>query len=123
MFEDNVSAKEKNQKIIIKKQIVTRTEKIEVFTIEIPEKQITRSLRYYHAPLNFSPSVHDESFDALLIDDSECRKELATLLNLPAIPEKSKSAFDELDGLFDDLVESGEEVDVVKWVKDLRRRN
>jgi hypothetical protein len=120
MFERELAEKTKTKKITIKKEIVTKTETI---TMEIPEQSITRSFSFKPIITKATPFVFDQALNATLIDDSECRVELVKLLNLPAIPETSENAFDELDGLFDDLVESGEEVDVVKWVKDLRRRH
>lgn len=62
-----------------------------------------------------------ESREALTIDDLEERKELAKILNIPEVPRLDDLAFDEILGIFDDLMKE-EKVDAVEWVKSLRRR-
>jgi hypothetical protein len=110
MFEREYPVESKTKKITLKKEIVTKTETI---TIEIPFEPLDNK--------RIPPVVFNEILEPSLMDDSESRVELAKILSLPNLPEKSDYAFDALNGLFDDLVGPNEEVDVVKWVKDLRR--
>jgi len=111
------------RKVIIKREIVTKTETV-IQEFEYPKEQgpIIKSLEFEPVTHVTRRTPSEESYEAISIDDSECRKELVQLLDLPTVPEKRVEAFDELYGMFDDIVESGEEVNVIKWVKSLRRR-
>jgi len=56
-----------------------------------------------------------------LIDDSEERKELAKIVGLMSVPEKTINAFEKIIGLFDDFV-ARKKIDTVNMVKALRKR-
>jgi len=110
-----------SKKRILRREIIRETVTIE--EIEIPE---TKSIidRIVFEPLSATRSAVSlcESVESASIDDSECRKELAKLLDIQELPTKNPDAYAEIDGLFDDVIQSGEKVDVTKWVKSLRRR-
>lgn len=114
--------KTKIRKVILKREVVTKTEKItQEFELGETEAPIRRSVEV--APLvlagRFRPR---ETVESMSLDDLECRKELKKLLGLQSLPERIEESFDNLYGLFDDLLEPDEEVDTTKWVKSLRRR-
>lgn len=62
-----------------------------------------------------------ESSEALTIDDLADREEFAKIVGVELPDGKSADALDELEGLFDDTVTSGQEIDVVSWVKSIRK--
>ena len=57
------------------------------------------------------------------LPDYKERKRLAKLIGLDDVPELDSSAFDELEGLWDDLFSEGEEIDSVELVKQIRYRD
>lgn len=133
MSEEKVLEEEKTllrgraRKVIIRKQtVMEKTETITIEEFEQPsvKQPIVRSLEF--KPVAYAKSARatlpEESYEATSIDDSECRKELIQLVNLPSLPGRRNEAFDELYGMFDNIVEAREEVNVTDWVRSLRRR-
>ena len=55
------------------------------------------------------------------IDDLDERRELARIIGLEKLPSKEVEAFDEIEGVFDELIGENE-IDTVQLVKNLRRR-
>jgi len=112
------------RRIIIKEIITEVVRKTEITKeIEVPEgKPIVESMLFEPLPYAKVANVSNESPESMSIDDSECRKELIRLLGLQEPLGRSADAFDELDGLFDDIVEAEGKVDVTKWVRSLRSR-
>ena len=113
------------RKVTIRETVTTKTKTITIQEFEQPtDKQpIIKSLEF--EPVTYvSRRTHpsEESYEAISIDDLECRKELAQIVGLPTVPEKRSNAFNELYGIFDEIVEAEEEVNVTEWVKSLRRR-
>lgn len=94
-----------------------------VEVMEIPgNKPIVNTITF--EPLSYERLgvTSSESLESLSIDDLECRKEIAKLLDIQDLPTRSPNAYSKLDGLFDDIVQPGEEIDVTKWVKSMRKR-
>jgi hypothetical protein len=65
----------------------------------------------------------NESEEALSIDDSQDRGEIANLIGLKSAPPRNDSNINSLIGIFDSIVDSHEEVDVTEWVKSIRKRS
>jgi hypothetical protein len=65
----------------------------------------------------------EESSEALTIDDSKDREELASLVGLESVPPRRTSNIDSLIGVFDSTAENGEEIDVTEWVRAVRKRS
>lgn len=65
----------------------------------------------------------NESLEALDIDDSKDRSEIASMIGLTSLPDRKESNIDALIGMFDSTVEPDEEVDVTEWVKSIRKRS
>jgi hypothetical protein len=77
--------------------------------------------RAWNRPL--ASPIAIESREALKIDDTKDREEVASLIGLRSIPEREEANIDALIGMFDSTVESNEEVDVTEWVKSVRKRS
>lgn len=110
-----------SKKRIFRREIIRETVTIE--EIEIPDtKPIVKTISF--EPMSHARSAISlcESLESTSIDDSECRKELARLLDIQELPTRNPDAFAELDGLFDDIIQLGEKVDVTKWVRSVRKR-
>jgi hypothetical protein len=107
------------RKTIVVKKLIEETVTIE--EIEQPTTPIIKTISYNPQHFARALSSEEESVKSMAIDDLECRKELAKLLGMVDLPIRSPDAFAKLDGLFDDITES-EDVDVVKWVRSLRRK-
>lgn len=107
--------------------------------VEVIRKRVTRVIaesyeetiiREFKDPtlqsLSFDPSElvsrvsSEECNEASAIDDLEIRKELTRIVGLPFVPEKSDRAYEEISGIFDDIIDE-DEIDVVAWVKSVRR--
>ena len=114
---------------LIKKRRITKKT---IIYEEIEEVEEIEVYDYGSKPPNFTLLEHPElisipllesieSKEALEIDDFDLRKELAELIGLHEVPEKSEKSFEEICGIFDDITFT-EDVDVVKWIKSLRRK-
>jgi hypothetical protein len=63
----------------------------------------------------------EESEEALALDDSKERAEIAKLAGITSIPERGKFDANDLVGLFDSIAPTDENVDVTQWVRQSRR--
>jgi hypothetical protein len=107
------------RKRIIMKRTIVKTEIVEEF--EQANHPIIKTINYKPQQYKKEQFPLEKNLESKAIDDLECRKELAKLLGLEDLPVQTPEAFAKLDGLFDDIAQP-EDVDVVKWVKSLRRR-
>jgi len=89
----------------------------------IKEEYVYREIIPHEIPTGFRKIfTESESLKETILDDLDERKELAKIIGLDRIPERTMDAFEEIPGLLDELVSKNEEVDAVKMIKALRKR-
>jgi hypothetical protein len=121
--ENNVLENQPRVVLKRKKMMVIEEEYVVENFHEQPSEDIFQEVVLHKEPVFFQrhsvaqPQNIDEYFD----NDLEERRDLARIVGLKSLPDKTTTAFDEIDGIFDEL-SMGKEIDTVRMVKNLRRR-
>jgi hypothetical protein len=123
---NNETAVEENQPRLVlkrKKMMIIEEEYVAEEIHEQPSEDVFQEVVMHKEPISIMrhPITQSQNIEVYYEDDLEERKELARTVGLDVLPDKTVTAFDSINGIFDEL-SMGKEVDTVRMVKDLRRR-
>lgn len=120
------TAVEENQPRLIlkrKKMMIIEEEYIAENIHEQSSEDIFQEVVMHKEPISIMRHsiIQPQNIDEYFEDDLEERKDLARIVGLGSLPDKTTTAFDSINGIFDELPME-REIDTVRMVKSLRRR-